>query len=57
MPGRLPARPGSPPRTLARLLAFAVSFSDCLDKLVYHGVTLGGLSSLAWDPRSSSPGS
>src|SRR5207247_5987608 len=31
----------------------AVSFSDSLDKLVYHGVELGGLSSLAWDPRSA----
>src|ERR1700742_2985326 len=32
---------------------FAVSFSDSLDKLVYHGVELGGLSSLAWDARSA----
>jgi hypothetical protein len=31
----------------------AVSFSDSLDKLVYHGVELGGLSSLAYDPRSA----
>lgn len=31
----------------------AVSFSDSLDKLVYHGVKLGGLSSLAYDPRSA----
>jgi hypothetical protein len=30
----------------------AVSFSDSLDKLVYHGVKLGGLSSLAYDSRS-----
>ncbi len=34
--------------------AAALSFSDSLDKLVYHGVTLGGLSSLAYDPRSAS---
>src|SRR6201995_5303232 len=32
---------------------YALSFSDRLDKLVYHGVELGGLSSLAWDPRSA----
>jgi hypothetical protein len=31
----------------------AVSFSDSLDKLVYHGVELGGLSSLAYDRRSA----
>ena len=31
---------------------YALSFSDSLDKLVYHGVELGGLSSLAWDARS-----
>jgi hypothetical protein len=31
---------------------YALSFSDSLDKLVYHGVELGGLSSLAWDTRS-----
>jgi hypothetical protein len=30
----------------------AVGFSDNLDKLVYDGVTLGGLSSIAWDRRS-----
>jgi hypothetical protein len=32
--------------------AAAVSFSDSLDKLVYNGVELGGLSDLAYDPRS-----
>jgi hypothetical protein len=32
---------------------YALSFSDSLDKLVYHGVELGGLSSLVWDPRSA----
>jgi hypothetical protein len=32
--------------------ARAVGFSDNLDKLVYDGVTLGGLSSIAWDKRS-----
>src|SRR5215813_502396 len=31
----------------------AVSFSDSLDKLVFHGTELGGLSSLAWDPRTA----
>ncbi len=31
----------------------AVSFSDSLDKLVHNGATLGGLSSLAYDPRSA----
>jgi hypothetical protein len=34
-------------------LATAVSFSDSLDKLVYNGVKLGGLSDLAYDPRSA----
>jgi hypothetical protein len=32
--------------------ALALGFSDSLDKLVYNGVELGGLSSLAYDPRS-----
>jgi hypothetical protein len=32
---------------------YALSFSDSLDKLVYNGVELGGLSSLAYDPRSA----
>lgn len=32
--------------------ASAVSFSDSLDKLFYHGTELGGLSSLAYDARS-----
>lgn len=34
--------------------AVALDFSDSLDKLVYHGVSLGGLSSLAFDRRSGS---
>ena len=34
-------------------LASAVSFSDSLDKLVFDGAKLGGLSSLAYDPRSA----
>lgn len=46
--GPLPASRACPPA------AFAVSFSDRLDKLVFHGAELGGLSSLAWDPRSAS---
>jgi hypothetical protein len=33
--------------------ALAVNFSDSLDKLVYDGAELGGLSSLAYDPRSA----
>jgi hypothetical protein len=32
---------------------FAVSFSDSLDKLVFNGAELGGLSSLAFDRRSA----
>jgi len=43
----LPASRACPPA------GFAVSFSDSLDKLVYHGVALGGLSSLAYDARSA----
>ena len=34
--------------------ATAVSYSDGLDKLVHDGVTLGGLSDVAWDRRSGS---
>ena len=33
--------------------AVANGYSDALDKLVYHGVTLGGLSSLALDRRAN----
>jgi uncharacterized protein len=33
--------------------AVALDFSDSLDKLVYDGVEVGGLSSLAYDPRSA----
>jgi hypothetical protein len=48
------ATPASAPAGVAASRAcppagIAVSFSDRLDKLVYHGVELGGLSSLAWD--------
>jgi uncharacterized protein len=43
----LPASRACPPA------GFAISFSDSLDKLVYHGVELGGLSSLAYDARSA----
>jgi hypothetical protein len=45
------------PTTVPRLCppsAYAVSFSDGLDKLVYDGAELGGLSDLAWDARSGS---
>lgn len=31
---------------------YALGYSDSLNKLVYHGTELGGLSSLAYDPRS-----
>jgi hypothetical protein len=34
--------------------ATAVSYSDGLDKLGYGGVTVGGLSDIAWDKRSGS---
>lgn len=34
--------------------AVAIGFSDALNKLVYDGVELGGLSSLAYDARSGS---
>ncbi len=34
--------------------ARALSYSDALDQRVSHGVTIGGLSSLAYDPRSRS---
>jgi hypothetical protein len=34
--------------------ATAVSYSDGLDKVVYNGVTVGGLSNVAWDKRSGS---
>jgi hypothetical protein len=43
----LPASRACPPA------GFAISFSDSLDKLVYHGAELGGLSSLAYDARSA----
>jgi len=39
-------------RLLCPPSALALNFSDSLDKLVYNGVELGGLSSLAYDPRS-----
>jgi hypothetical protein len=55
---RADAQPAAGPAGVAASRAcppagFAVSFSDSLDKLVYHGVALGGLSSLAYDPRSA----
>jgi hypothetical protein len=34
--------------------AIALGYSDALDKLMYHGTELGGLSSLAYDPRTRS---
>jgi hypothetical protein len=34
--------------------ASAVSFSDALDKKVVDGATIGGLSDIAWDPRTRS---
>jgi uncharacterized protein len=51
--GSAPA--GSPPTARScPTSAFAVSYSDSLDKLNYDGVTLGGLSNLAWDAQSDS---
>ncbi|QDZ13632.1 esterase-like activity of phytase family protein [Humibacter ginsenosidimutans] len=49
------AKPWSPPGYQQRTCgpdAVASGYSDALDKLSYHGVELGGLSSLAKDPRS-----
>jgi hypothetical protein len=46
-----PARPAIGSRACPPA-ARAVSFSDSLDKLVRGGAELGGLSSLAFDPRS-----
>lgn len=43
-----PTPPNCPPA------ASAVSFSDALDKKVVDGVTLGGLSDIAWDARTRS---
>jgi hypothetical protein len=59
--GALPATGAQPATVTAALPAsracppagFAISFSDSLDKLVYHGAELGGLSSLAYDARSA----
>jgi uncharacterized protein len=59
-PASASAQPASAQATSSSVLAsracppdgYALSFSDSLDKLVYHGVELGGLSSLAWDARS-----
>jgi uncharacterized protein len=51
------AAPAAAPAAASRACppaGVALSFSDSLDKLVYHGVKLGGLSSLAYDPRSAS---
>jgi uncharacterized protein len=44
---------GFPTTALCPPAGFAVSFSDSLDKLTYDGIKLGGLSSLAYDPRSA----
>src|SRR6201996_2969235 len=49
--GATPSTPTAPSRTGAPD-GVALNFSDSLDKLVYHGVELGGLSSLAYDSRS-----
>jgi hypothetical protein len=48
----LPAVPASASTKTCAPAAKAVSYSDGLDKLVYDGVTLGGLSNMAWDKRS-----
>ena len=47
------AAPGTAAARACPPAGYALSFSDSLDKLVYNGVELGGLSSLAYDPRSA----
>jgi hypothetical protein len=47
-----PAQAG--PRRTCAPDATAVSYNDGLDKLVRNGVTVGGLSDIAWDKRSGS---
>ncbi|RKR76375.1 esterase-like activity of phytase family protein [Frondihabitans australicus] len=42
----------APPSNLVPPSAAALSYSDALDKLVYKGTEVGGLSSLAYDTRS-----
>src|SRR5437763_331508 len=43
------SRPG-----VCRPAAVALGFSDALDKLTIDGATVGGLSDVAYDPRSKS---
>jgi hypothetical protein len=48
------AHPGQPAAATCPPAATAVGYSDGLDKLVDDGVTLGGLSDIAWDRTSGS---
>ena len=47
-----PARAASPSAASCPPRATAVGYSDGLDKLVVDGMTVGGLSSIAWDARA-----
>jgi predicted extracellular nuclease len=49
---RLAIAPEKPPSRLIPPSGVALSYSDRLNKLDYHGTELGGLSSLAYDKRS-----
>ena len=49
--GSAPRRP-APQSRACPPAAVALGFSDSLDKLIYHGTQLGGLSSLAYDRRA-----
>ena len=49
--GAAPVRPAAAGRSCPPS-AQAVGYSDGLDKLVVNGATVGGLSSIAWDPRT-----
>ncbi len=51
-PAAQTAHPATHPSRLCAPNALALSYSDALDKLVYHGTELGGLSSMAYDRRS-----
>jgi hypothetical protein len=51
--GTASAAPKAPARACPPA-ATAVSYSDTLDKAVHDGVTVGGLSDVAWDRRSGS---
>lgn len=50
---RLPIGKGKPESHVVPPNAFALGYSDALNKLVYNGVEVGGLSSLAFDKRQN----